>query len=253
MTPEEKYCPGQADGYGTLYGVGVGPGAPDLITLRAVTILKTISTILAAASPKNDSSLALSIANPHLPDNCEVLRLDFPMTRNTAVLEAAWAKNADSVLAVLRSGRDAAFLTLGDPLIYSTFGYLMRTLLARVPQLPVVVVPGITSYQEAAARTKTILCEGEENLLLLSGINKPDRLVRDMAIADNAVILKTYRNMQDILAALRASGKSAEAVFASRVGLEGEIFTSGCGNLPSAPHYLSLFLVPPMRASNTVE
>jgi precorrin-2/cobalt-factor-2 C20-methyltransferase len=169
------------------------------------------------------------------------------MTRDSSVLEAAWAGNAEKVLTVLRSGRDAAFLTLGDPLIYSTFGYLMRTVLARVPQLRVKIVPGVTSYQEAAARTGTVLCEGEENLLILSGIREEERFTRDMALADSAVILKAYRNVREIGAGLQKAGRGDDAVFASRVGLTGEILMAGCDNLPTTPHYLSLFLVPPHR------
>ena len=143
--------------------------------MRAVDVLRRVEVVLAAASPRNEQSLALSIAAPHLPESVHVERLDFPMTRDTAVLEKAWADNADAVRRVLESGRSAAFLTLGDPLIYSTFGYLMRTLLALAPHLNVEVVPGITSYQEAAAKTRTILCEGEENLMAVFAESREKR------------------------------------------------------------------------------
>ena len=235
---------------GVLYGIGVGPGAPDLITLRAVNALRSVRVILAAASPKNEHSLALSIAAPHLPEDVEILRLDFPMTRDRAVLEHAWAGNARAVAAVLRSGRDAAFLTLGDPLIYSTFGYLMRTLRALDPDLPVRVVPGITSYQEAAAKTRTVLCEGGENLLIVSGINDADRLGQALELADSAVILKAYRNFETITGALRAHGRLGQSRFASRLGLEGEITLRGLENAPEKPHYLSLILAPPRRSDD---
>ena len=232
---------------GTLYGVGVGPGSPDLLTLRAVTILNNVPVILAAASPKNEGSLAMSIAAPHLPDNVDIVRLDFPMTRDKTVLEDAWQANARTVATVLRSGRSAAFLTLGDPLIYSTFGYLMRTLKALDAELPVEVIPGITSYQEAAARTGTVLCEGEENLLLVSGINNQERMVSMLKEADSAVVLKTYKNSGQICQALRESGKGERCVFASRLGLEGERIAAGIDAVPEKPHYLSLLLAPAKR------
>ena len=242
-----KAGPGEAPAPGVLYGIGVGPGAPDLITLRAVNALQSVRVILAAASPKNEHSLALSIAAPHLPENAEILRLDFPMTRDRAVLEQAWSDNARKVADVLRSGQDAAFLTLGDPLIYSTFGYLMRTLRALDPDLPVSVVPGITSYQEAAAKTRTVLCEGEENLLLVSGINDAARLEKALRLADSAIILKAYRNFGTIAEVLRASGRSKSSRFASRLGLEDEMTLRGLENAPEKPHYLSLVLAPPKR------
>jgi len=183
---------------GTLYGLGVGPGSPDLLTIRAVKVLQSVSVILAAASPKNDDSLALSIAAPHLPPGCETVRLDFPMTRDTTLLHQAWEQNAQKVASLLKKGMNAAFLTLGDPLIYSTFGYLMRTLRKTMPGLPIEIVPGITSYQAAAAHTQTVLCEGEENLLLLSGIADGERLELLLRQCDSAAILKTYRNIEAI-------------------------------------------------------
>lgn len=237
----------QNNAAGTLYGVGVGPGSPDLLTLRAVSVLQSVSVILAAASPKNDDSLALSIASPHLPETCTVVRLDFPMTRDKSVLEAAWAENAHKVVEILQSGKNAAFLTLGDPLTYSTFGYLMRTVLKTAPDLPVSIVPGITSYQEAAARTKTILCEGEESLLLISGITRGARLRQLLSAADNAVILKAYKNIDVIKASLDDTGRAEDCIFASRLGLDNEIIGHGPESIPESPHYLSMLLAPAKR------
>lgn len=237
----------QGDAPGTLYGVGVGPGSPDLLTLRAVSVLQSVSVILAAASPKNDDSLALSIASPHLPASYEVLRLDFPMTRDRDILEAAWKKNAELTDGILRSGRSAAFLTLGDPMTYSTFGYLMRSVLALNAGTPVEIVPGITSYQAAAAETRTVLCEGEESLLLISGISQEQRLHQLLADSDSSVILKTYRNMPTIQKALADAGKDTECLFVSRLGLDGGSVVRGRSAFPEKPPYLSLVMVPPKR------
>lgn len=231
----------------TLYGIGVGPGAPDLLTLRAVTVLRSVSVVLAAASPKKDDSLALSIASEHLPADCEIVRLDFPMTRNATLLEAAWKRNARTVEDILRSGRSAAFLTLGDPMTYSTFGYLMRTILDLDADLPVEVVPGITSYQAAAAQTRTVLCEGGENLLLISGINGAERLGQLLGCADSSVILKAYKNMPAIRQALEEAGAAGKSLFVSRLGLEGETIARGIDAAPEKPHYLSMVVVPPRR------
>lgn len=227
---------------GTLYGIGVGPGSPDLLTLRAVKVLGTVDVVLAAASPRNDYSTALETARPHLRPETELLRLEFPMTRDAAVLREAWDTAAATTERVLRQGRSAAFLTIGDPLIYSTFGYLARTLRERAPDLPIVTVPGITSFQAAASRTNTVLCEGRENLLVLPGINSGEELAHGLAHADNAVILKAYRNFPAIRAALETAGCADRAVFASRVHLEGEMITGDLASLPDVPPYLSLVL-----------
>lgn len=232
---------------GTLYGIGVGPGAPDLLTLRAVNCLRRVDVVLAAASSGKEHSLALSIAAPHLPKGAQTRQLHFPMSRNPEELKKAWAENAKTAAAILESGRNAAFITLGDPLIYSTFGYLMRTLESLYPQLPIEVVPGVTSFQTAAAETRTILCEGDENLLLTAGTNAPRRLDAALAVADSAVIVKAYRNSREIYKAVDRAGKNTTAVFVSKIGLEGELKIRGLDQAPDDPHYLSLLLLPPKR------
>jgi precorrin-2/cobalt-factor-2 C20-methyltransferase len=107
---------------GTLYGIGVGPGDPDLIPLKAVKILNRVPVIFAAASSKNDYSQAVAIAKPHLPADVRVRLLHFPMTKSLAEKEAAWQANARIIIAELEKGLDAAFLTLGDSMTYATYG-----------------------------------------------------------------------------------------------------------------------------------
>lgn len=225
---------------GTLYGIGVGPGSPDLITLRAVSVLRNIRVVLAASSTRNDYSTALDIARPHLPEDVETVRLAFPMTRDKDALAKAWEENAHTAAACLSRGEDAAFLTLGDPLIYSTFGYLMRTMALLYPHIPVQVIPGITSYQAAAAASRTVLCETDENLLLLPGVLDEESLRADLAMADNAAILKAYRTLPMLRAAL-AEETGKDALFVSRLGLEGETLVP-LPEAPEQPNYLSLIL-----------
>lgn len=226
---------------GTLYGIGVGPGSPDLITLRAVSLLRRTTLVLAASSTRNDYSTALDIARPHLPGDVRIVRLAFPMTHDGTDLAAAWEKNAAITASCLETGEDAVFLTLGDPLIYSTFGYLMRTLAARFPHIPIEIVPGITSFQAAAAATRTVLCEKDENFLLLPGVMDEQCLRQHLTTADNAAILKAYRTLPMIQRVLDENKGEKQAVFVSRLGLDGEIVTPA-DQAPSGPNYLSLIL-----------
>lgn len=229
--------------YGTLYGIGVGPGDPDLITLKAVKTLKAVDVVLAAASTRNEASLALSIASPHLREGAEVLRLDFPMTRDQTVLDAAWKKNADVVAGILGQGKSAAFLTLGDPLTYSTFGYLLRTLNGLLTEIPVEVVPGITSYQAAAAHTGRVLVESGESLAVVSGVAGEEELTRALSGAQCAVILKAYKNMPVIKKVLAKLGLTDASVFVTRLGHEGQEVIQSLDDVPEKPSYFSLILV----------
>ncbi len=228
--------------HGTLYGIGVGPGDPDLITLKAVKTLHRVDVVLAAASTKNEASLALSIATPHLALGVEILRLGFPMPRDAAVLDAAWNANAKAVAEILDAGKSAAFLTLGDPLTYSTFGYLARALAPRT-NAPVEVVPGVTSYQAAAARTGRVLVESGESMAVVSGVADEASLTRVLENAQSAVILKAYKNLPVIRRVLKKLGLDDACVFVTRLGLEGEEVISGLDNLPEKPSYFSLLLV----------
>ena len=191
---------------GTLYGIGVGPGDPDLITLKAVKILNRVDVVFAAASTQNPHSLALRIVRPHIPEATPVELLHFPMTRDRSATRRAWEANARRMVAVLESGRDAAFLTLGDSLTYSTFGYLMKHVQAATPHIAVQTVPGITSYQAAASRLNTPLVEGEGSLMIVSGATGGDRLRSLSPKPETVVFLKAYRNLKDICAAIEESG-----------------------------------------------
>jgi precorrin-2/cobalt-factor-2 C20-methyltransferase len=226
---------------GTLYGIGVGPGDPELMTLKAARILGQVDTIFAAASPKNDDSIAMAAATPHVKPGATIQRLDFPMTHDAALLRQAWETNADIVLTHLQSGSSAAFLTLGDPLTYSTFGYLLTTLRQSAPEIPVEIVPGISSPQAAAALSGRILTESRESLLILPGLHSAEELKQALSQADNVVILKAYRNFPAIREALR--GEERDVLLASQVGLDGERMITDLDSLEEIPAYMSLILV----------
>jgi precorrin-2/cobalt-factor-2 C20-methyltransferase len=228
---------------GTLYGIGVGPGDPELITLKALKVLEKRPHIFAAASSKNTYSLALDIIHSHL-DGASVEQLPFPMTRDPEVLQEAWEKCARRVLAVLDQGADAAFITLGDPLTFSTFGYLLKTIKGLDPTVKVVTIPGITSYHAAAALTQTPLGEGEESFLVVSGAMGAAKLREAVDQTDTVVLLKTYRHADDILDALEELGLTDRAVLVSRCGLDGETVVQEVASLRGCPvPYLSLIMV----------
>ncbi|MBI9074582.1 MAG: precorrin-2 C(20)-methyltransferase [Desulfatibacillum sp.] len=207
---------------GTLYGIGVGPGDPDLITMKAARILGEADVVFAASSTKNTHSQAVEIARPHLKDSVLVRMIPFPMTKDMETMESAWEKNALEIIATLEKGLDVVFLTLGDCMTYSTFGYVLRNIQRLAPHITVCSVPGITSYQAAASRLNTPLVEGEESLTLLSGVHGGGRFREISHNAENVVFLKAYKNASDIAKALDDAGMSANSVGIVKCGLEGE-------------------------------
>jgi len=228
---------------GTLYGIGVGPGDPELITLKALKVLQRVPHIFASCSTKNTYSLALGIVRCHL-NGAGIEHLPFPMSKDAEVLAEAWERNARRVLEVLATGSDAAFVTLGDPLTYSTFGYLLKTLKRLDPEVAIVTIPGITSYSAAAALTHIPLTEGEESFYLVSGALGAAQLKEVIDKSDNIVILKTYRYFDEIYRVLEDMDLLDRTTCISRCGLEGETIVENLRDLKGRElPYLSMVII----------
>jgi precorrin-2/cobalt-factor-2 C20-methyltransferase len=228
---------------GTLYGIGVGPGDPDLITLKAAKILNQVDIVFAAASTKNTHSLAVNIARPHVPDHAALKMLRFPMTRDKDVTHKAWKDHSHTIIAELEQGKNVAFLTLGDSLTYSTYGYILRHIKNTAPHIAIVTVPGITSYQASAARLNTPLVEGEESLMVVSGAMGGDRLRKLVGKPENVVFLKAYRNVPDIKAAIDEIGDYPSCVGVKSCGQPNEQIVQDLDELSRCvPDYWTLII-----------
>lgn len=228
--------------YGKLFGVGVGPGDPELITVKAVRIIKQADIVFTAASTRNAYSLAVEIASDYIAQDVPVVKLSFPMTKEEKEVEAAWKKNAGIIARELEQGRNAVFLTLGDPMTYSTFGYILKKMASVMPEADIETIPGITSFHAASARLNRILVEGEQSLLVTSGAFGGDR-IRNIANIENLAVVKAYKNMEDITRALKETGLDNNCVAVSRCGRENEQIIENLDSLEKrAPDYWTLIL-----------
>ncbi len=199
------------DSLATIYGIGVGPGDPLLLTLRGAAVLREVGAVLAPRSAEDRDSLALAIARPHLPADCAVLEAVFPMTEQRAVLEQAWEDAARELIAVAAAGRPAAFLTLGDAMLYSTWSYLLAAVLRLRPDATVVTVPGITAMSACAAAVGQPLAEGRAPLLIWPD-EPPASLDALTALAPNIVFMKAARHLDALADAVETLGADAVAV-----------------------------------------
>jgi precorrin-2/cobalt-factor-2 C20-methyltransferase len=228
---------------GTLYGIGVGPGDPDLVTLKAAKILSRVDIVYAAASTRNHHSLAKDIARPHVPAATPIEMLKFPMTRDKKETHGAWEINSRTIIEKLESGRDVAFLTLGDAMTYSTYGYIVRYISTMAPHLRIETIPGIASYQAAAARLNTPLVEGEESLMVISGAKGGNRLRALASKPENVVFLKAYRNVKDITDALTENGSYQQCIGIKNCGHENEEIIPNIEELnKQSPNYWTLII-----------
>ncbi|HKK90949.1 MAG TPA: precorrin-2 C(20)-methyltransferase [Desulfobacteraceae bacterium] len=228
---------------GKLFGIGVGPGDPELLTIKAVRCIQQADVIFTAASTKNSYSLALEIAEPHLSSGTEQIALSFPMTTDRDATTAAWSENAEKIAQVLKQGRNAAFLTLGDPVTYSTFGYILKSLETIMPQARIETIPGITSFHAAAARLNRVLVEGEESLLITSGAYGGDNLKDLPPNIQKLVMVKAYKNTKKINAALKESNFYQNSVAICQCGRKGEKILTELDELEERkPDYWTLIL-----------
>ncbi|WP_425803815.1 precorrin-2 C(20)-methyltransferase [Desulfitobacterium sp. Sab5] len=201
---------------GKFYGIGVGPGDPQLLTLRAVGVLKNVDIIAVPKSRMERESVAWDIAKVHCPENVRILELEMPMTSNKEVLQKAWQNAADQIMEVMHTGKSVAFLTLGDPSFYSTYIYLLNLLKKELNPEQIETVPGITAMAAAAAKVNQPLATGDEPLLVLPGVEGLDQYTE----IPNVVMMKASRNLPEVLRNLQKSG--GKAILATRVGQAGE-------------------------------
>ena len=228
---------------GVFYGIGVGPGDPELLTLKAVKVLKSVDIVFAAASAKKTHSIAYTIAKEHIPDTASLRILTFPMTNDLMEKEKNWENHARIIIKELEQNKKVAFITLGDPMTYSTYGYILKHIQKIAPHLPVVSISGITSYQAAAASLNLPLVEGDDSLLLTSGVNGGESLRKISEKPKNIVFLKAYRKVKDIVAAIDEAGSYATSVGVSSCGQKNEKITKNIKELYNTPpDYWTLIL-----------
>lgn len=228
----------------TLYGIGVGPGDPELITIKAVKVLAKAKHVFTASSSKNSYSLALSVAQQYLPNEVAVEFLKFPMTKERKTLAEAWRENAQRVVEVLRNKGEAVFLTLGDPTLYSTFGPLARAVKALCPEVELRLIPGVTAAQAAASRFGISLAEGEEGFALVSALGDLETISRLRKAGFSLAIYKVYRRAEEVIRVLRESGDLRETRAVSWCGFSKEVLYENPEEISSGtPPYFTLFLV----------
>jgi precorrin-2 C20-methyltransferase/precorrin-3B C17-methyltransferase len=232
---------------GTLYGVGLGPGDPELVTVRAARLIAG-ADVVAYHSARHGRSIARGIAEPYLRDGQIEEHLIYPVTTETTdhpggytgAIEDFYREAAERIAAHLDAGRDVALLAEGDPLFYSSYMHLHTRLTRR---FDAVIVPGVTSVSAASAAIATPLVTGEQVLSVLPGTLPPAELARRLADTDAAVVLKLGRSYPAVRSALSASGRLDDAFYVERASTAGQRVQRAAdidGDVP----YFSLVMLP---------
>jgi precorrin-2/cobalt-factor-2 C20-methyltransferase len=209
---------------GTLYGVGAGPGAPDLLTLRAARLLREVPVLAFPKSSPYSPSMAWRIVAPTVGERPEQERLflPFPMVHDPERLVRAWDHAICEIGTRLEQGLSVAFVTEGDPSLYSTFIYLLREARSRWPQLTIEVVPGVSSVTAVPAVTQTPIADGQERIAIVPAAYGVDDLPELLSAFDTVVLMKIGPAMPAVIAAIEAAGLSDRAVYVSRATQSGQ-------------------------------
>ncbi len=204
--------------YGTLYGVGVGPGAPDLLTLRAVETLKRADVIALPRGSDYGASMAWQIIEPVIGKRSdqERLYLTFPMSKEPARLRQAWDVAFAKIGERLENGLSVAFATEGDPSLYSTFGYLLGEAPRRWPGIRVEVVPGVSSIAAVPAVLGAPLADGLERIAIIPANYGVEDLVAILNRFDTTILMKIGSEMPKVVEALERTGLLHKAVYVAK-------------------------------------
>ena len=221
---------------GTAYCVGVGPGDPELLTLKAVRLIKENDIIAVPGRDARDSA-AYKIAEQALPELAqkELVPVHMPMLKDKEKLEAEHRRGAELLKTYLDQGKNVVYLTLGDPTIYCTFSYLQRILEAE--GYPVILVSGVPSFCAAAARLNLPLTEWNETLRIVPALHQ---IGGSLDEDGTYVLMKSASHMKEVKELIRSSGREAAAVIGC--GMDSERMCRSVDEIPDDAGYFSLVI-----------
>lgn len=229
---------------GILYGVGVGPGDPDLITVKGMRILQQVPVVAFPAGTGGKPGIAQRIITPWLQSGQVELSLQFPFVQNEAVLQQAWQVAAKAVWDVLRQGHDVAFVSEGDVSFYSTFTYLAQTVQCLDPALEVQTIPGVASPMAAAAALGLPLTVRSQRLTILPALYTVADLETAIAHADVVVLMKVSSVYEQVWSVLANHGLLEHSYVVERATQPHQVIYADLRDRPSLQlPYFSLLVV----------
>ena len=228
---------------GNFYGIGLGPGDPELLTLKALHTIQKADCIFVPKSDSKEDSLALEIVKDYVKGK-KIIEQIYPMTKDKQTLNTAWLKAAEEIHTDVKNGYNAVYLTLGDPMTFSTYIYLLRHLNAMLPEQTIHTIPGITSYNAAACAANYPLLSGDERLAVIPVPKDIAELRPILESFDTVVMMKVAKKLDEVIQLLEDMNLSDNALFASYIGQMNASLTCDIVSLKgSGRGYMSVLIV----------
>ena len=228
---------------GTLIGVGVGPGDPELLTVKGLRVLDEADEVFVPVGDTGEVGRAEAVVRAHLgEDHDRLRRLLFALSDDAAARAENWDRAAREVADTLREGRTCAFATIGDPNLYSTFSYLVQAIRETLSEVEVQTVPGITAMQDLASRSGTVLALKDERLALLPFTAGENALKDALESFETVVCYKGGGRLGEVLRVAEEAGRLEDAIYGSRLGMEEEEVVPALEMLGREGTYLSAMI-----------
>ena len=223
---------------GKFYGIGVGVGDPENITVKATKKLHEVDVIVLPEAKSGEGSTAFNIVREYLKPGVEQMFLEFPMIKDVEARKVFRKNNADKISEELEKGKKVAFLTIGDPMTYSTYTYVLEHI---ADDVEVETVAGITSFNSIAARLNVPLMIGDEDLKVVS-VNRKTDIYKEIENNDNLVLMKISRNFEKIKKAIIETGNKENAVIVSDCGKDNEVVYWDIESVEEVPYFSTMIL-----------
>lgn len=229
---------------GSLYGIGIGPGEPKLLTVKAKEILESVDTIFVPKAREEGLSYARNIIESVIPRQRNFVEITFPMTKDKDILRSHWQKAAGKIANSIKKNKSAAFVTIGDPFIYSTYIYLLRTMRRDFPDIDVETIPGISAFNAAASAAGISLVEANERLAVIPVTKNLKGVKEALRDFDTVALMKVGSKLKNIIRLLKDMKLIKNSVLVSRVGHADEMIIRDIASIKDDKcGYLSVIIV----------
>ncbi|HEM2541422.1 TPA: cobalt-factor II C(20)-methyltransferase [Streptococcus suis] len=225
-----------------FYGIGIGPGDSELVTVKASRILGELDILYTPEAKRGSKSLALEIAGPYLGEELMIKQRHFPMVRDKSHKEGQWQEIAEEIVADVQAGKNVGFITLGDPMVFSTYSYLLDIIGHRIETK---TIPGITSYNSIAAEVGLPLVMDEESFAVVPATAGVQQLETVLRTHDTIVIMKVANHLAEVLPLLKRLDLLEKTILVSRSSTDQQEIRHGIADfsLDEKLSYFSTMLV----------
>jgi precorrin-2/cobalt-factor-2 C20-methyltransferase len=207
---------------GILYGISVGPGDPELITVKAARLLATCHHLFVPKARIKSESVALEIIKTYVSGEAKIHELIFPMVTDKDILAQKWAESANALADVLKTGEDVHFATLGDSMLYSTYIYLVRELKKILPDVEIITIPGVTAFSAVAAITNFPVGEAKDPVTIIPAADDLEDAENALKGEGTVILMKVGKRLHALLSLLEKYGLLDSAVFVAYAGMKNE-------------------------------